>query len=111
MGRHLLLSFLEIDSRLRLKKSMPKTNHRSDTSCIIPCNIDIPISFELVACTGWLLEFLGYLEVRLIIRALRHKALAICQWDVILRSFLTLMRSCKVAVNGKRPSINPSLYL
>jgi hypothetical protein len=96
-----LLSTLEIDCRLRLKKSMPETNHRSDTSRIIPCDVDIPIVFELVACTGRLLEFFGYLKVRLVIQALCHEALAICEWHIILRPFLALMRCCKVSVNGK----------
>src|ERR1700676_3872790 len=108
--RDLLLSFLEIHSRFRLKKSMPKTNHRSDTSRIVTRNVDIPIVFEFVARTRRLLEFPGYLKVGLIIQALRHEALAICQWHIILGPFLALMRCRKVAVNGERPSINPSKY-
>ena len=103
-------TFLEIYSHLRLKKSVPKTSHRSDTSCVIACDVDIQITFKFIACTRWLLEFPGYLKVGLIIQALCHEALAICQWYIILRTFLALMRCCKVAVNCERPSINQSKY-
>lgn len=84
-----LFSFLKIDGRFGLEKSMPKACNRADPSRIVTSNVDIPVGLEFIACTGLLLRFFGNLKVLLVWFGFGHKGMSIGQRHIVLWAFLS----------------------